>query len=293
VRQTQHILAAALALACAALLAACGSSSGGGTATPASPTKATPAQSAAAAQDAQHLKDAVASYRTYLADQSSQLATAAQALSDAIAAGDLGRARAAYLAARPFYEHIAAAAEYIPVAHQIDPQFLNSPVDSTVGFHLVEHGLWAQNTTDGLLPAAQKLAADCAQLRDQLPSLAMDPLRMTEAYELLDKAPISSRFEIEPHSHADLVDHQAHVEGSRVVFDLLRPSIAARFPDLATKIEAEFADVGGAMTPYKTADGFVAFTTLSQDQRVKLGQAFGALDEVLSNVKTVLQQPLP
>ncbi len=267
--------------------------SGCGWSTTHTPATAGPSASGiitAEALDDPNLMAAVSTYRAYLNGQTAQLVATTQAFRDAIAAGDLEAARTAYVAARPFFERIASAAAYLPVAHDIDSQALHGPVDPRTGFHRIEFGLWMTNATSDLLPAADRLAADAGTLRDQIPTLHMDAIRMTEAYELLDQHPINTRFEEEPYSHTDLVDHQAHVDGSRVVFDALRPAIATRIPRLATTIEGSFADVTAALAPFHDGETFVAYTSLTQADRRRLSQAFDALSEILSRVKTVLQQ---
>jgi iron uptake system component EfeO len=286
-RRIEFVLIVAAAITALALTACASSSSDDGT--PPAPTAEEQQRPAGDAEFA----DAVSNYRAYLDKQAAGLVAATASLRDAIAAGDLDASRAAYIAARPWYERIAAAAEYIPVSREIDPQILHGPVDATVGFHKIEHGLWVDNTTAGLAETADKLAADAATLQQQLPALEMDHLRMTEAYELLDRNPINSRFQMEPYSSSDLNAQQAHVDGSRVVFDALRPAISARLPQLATDIEGAFASVDTALQPFRRGDAFVTYSSLTQDDRRNLSIPFDHLSELLSRVKIIIQQPLP
>ena len=237
-------------VACAIIAAACGSSNAA-----TSPTRAAGAATASskAATDP-NFTAAVSSYRAYLDGQTSQLVAGTAKLRDAIAAGDLAGARADYIATRPLYEHIASPAEHFPeLALAIDAQPLHGVVEPTSGFHQIEQGLWMANSTSGLGPAAGKLAADAVTLKSDIASLPMDVIRMTDAYEQFDKHPVTSTFQQEPYSQLDLIDHAAQVEGSRVVFDALRPAIAARSQDSATEIASAFAKVDATLTPLRTA----------------------------------------
>ncbi len=272
-----------------AAAAACGSSK----AAP-SPTRApggATATSSKAATDP-NFTAAVSSYRAYLDDQTSQLVAGTAKLRDAIAAGDLAGARNAYIAARPLYEHIASPAEHFPeLALAIDAQPLHGVVEPTSGFHQIEQGLWVANSTSGLGPAADKLASDAVTLKGDIASLPMDVIRMTDAYEQFDKHPVTSTFQQEPYSQLDLIDHAAQVEGSRVVFDALRPAIAARSRDSATEIADAFAKVDATLTPLRSGDGYVPYTSLTLANKRALSDSFGELSSVLSIVATLLKEP--
>jgi iron uptake system component EfeO len=269
-------------------VAACGSSKAA-----TSPTRAAGGATAAtkAATDP-NFTEAVSSYRAYLDDQTSQLIAGTAKLRDAIAAGDLAGARAAYIATRPLYEHIASPAEHFPeLALTIDAQPLHGVVEPTSGFHQIEQALWVANSTSGLGPAADKLAADAVTLKSDIASLPMDVIRMTDAYEQFDKHPVTSTFQQEPYSQLDLIDHAAQVEGSRIVFDALRPAIAARSQDSATEIASAFAKVDATLTPLRSGDGYVPYSSLTLVDKRALSDSFGELSSVLSIVATLLKEP--
>ena len=275
-----------------AALAVAGCSSSGATGVPAPSSAAVPTSAGAATPgatdyDAMYTA-AVSKYRTYVNEQASGLAQATQGLRDAIARGDLQGARAAYANARPYYLRIQAPAKYVDVSNQIDPQFLYIPIDSGVGMHRIEDGLWTTGSTEGLLPVAEQLVANTGTLRDALATLPMDALRMTDTYAILDAHPIITNYEPEPFSHLGLLDHAADVEGSRFVFDQLRPAIAAASAELADDIAAAFSGAEGALQPFRTPDGFVLDSTLNDAQKQALNQAFHELSSNLDLVESVL-----
>lgn len=257
------------------------------TASPTDVSARTNAQRPAADYDAIY-SAAVSKYRTYVSEQAAGLAQATQGLRDAIARGDLQGARAAYAKARPYYLRIQAPAKYVDVSNNIDPQFLYIPIDSSVGMHRIEDGLWTKGSTDGLLSVADQLVKDTGTLRDALETLPMDALRMTDTYAILDAHPIITNYEPEPFSHLGLLDHASDVEGSRFVFDQLRPAIAAASPELADEIAAAFDGADAALQPFRTPDGFVLDSTLNDAQKQTLNQAFHELSSNLDLVESVL-----
>ena len=86
---------------------------------------------------------------------------------NAIAAGDLDGAREAWLAARQPWRQMAPVSGRIgDLANRMDPlaDYLAKREEDPgfTGFHRIEYGLWAQNSTEGLAPVAAQLAADAA-----------------------------------------------------------------------------------------------------------------------------------
>ncbi|HEY0575119.1 MAG TPA: EfeM/EfeO family lipoprotein, partial [Pseudonocardia sp.] len=90
------------------------------------------------------------------------------------------------------------------------------------------------------------------------------------------------------YSHTDLWDFQANIDGARKCFELLRPALAAKNPELAQQLEARFTDVVSGLAQYKRGSGdnagYVDYSTVPQDQRRKLADAVNALAEPLSKV---------
>ena len=281
-----HVRIAGVVVLTALILGGCGSSN-----TSSVGTQVT-ARAATGAMADPNLTAAVATYRTYLDDQTSQLVVASGKLRDAIAAGDLAGSRAAYIVARPIYEHIASPAEKSPaLALEIDSQPLHGDVDPSVGIHKIQFGLWSANSTEGLGPTADKLVSDVMMLRDKIAALPMDPIQMTDAYEQLVKHPVLGSRRQEPYSQLDLLDHEAQVVGSRVVFDALRPAIEARSRSSATEIEGAFANVAAALAPLQSGGVWVPYADLTLADKRQLSEAFGVLSSTLSIVASLLKQP--
>ncbi len=150
-------------------------------------------------------------YRVYLSLQSSALIKAVNALQQAIDAGDLSAAQAAYLPARAGYQRIAPAAQRLA---ELD-NAINARADyyekreqdpGFGGFHRIEYGLYEQHSVEGLAPVAQRLQTDVTQLKQQLmaQSLAPEQLAAIATRTLRSLAEVRSNGEEERYSHSDL-----------------------------------------------------------------------------------------
>src|SRR5690606_36648366 len=108
-------------------------------------------------------------YKVYLAAQSGLLVKAAGRLEEAIRAGDVEAAKAAWLAARLPYKRIEAVTGRIAeLENAIDPLpgYLEKREQDPAftGFHRLEYGLWGEGTAGGLAPVAQRLSGYVAAL---------------------------------------------------------------------------------------------------------------------------------
>ena len=115
-------------------------------------------------------------FRVYLSSQGNALTKAVDALSQAIAAGDLAQAQALYVPAREAYQRLAPAAQRLA---ELDNS-INARADyfekreqdpGFIGFHRLEYGLFEQRSTQGLTSIAQQLLANSDGIR---PSLSVD-----------------------------------------------------------------------------------------------------------------------
>ena len=105
------------------------------------------------------------------------------------------------------------------------------------------------------------------------------------AVELLNEVSASKiTGEEERYSHTDLVDFEANVQGAQAAFDAVKPILAKKDAELASGIDARFAVVTAALTPYQTGTTFVASTALPPADTKALAQAIDALAEPLSHV---------
>ncbi|HWK75795.1 MAG TPA: iron uptake system protein EfeO [Povalibacter sp.] len=239
---------------------------------------------------------ALAEYRVFLALEAGMLEENAQALSDAIRAGDADQARALYVPAHQAYKRIEpmaelfadldarlnARAEYFE-QREADPAF--------TGFHRIEYGLFGATQSDvkALVPVAEQLLGDIAQLRERLRSLNVPPQRLASASAKLlgrvaDNLPAGGE---DHYAHAEAANLQGTLDGTRKIAELLSPLLGKAAPELDRTIEQRLDQLSAALDPYRQADGF-KLAVLDQAQRQRLVEAVRALAEAFGGVNAAL-----
>ncbi len=234
-------------------------------------------------------------YRVYLSMQSSALIKAVNALQEAITAGDLNAAQAAYLPARAAYQRIAPAAQRLA---ELD-NAINARADyyekreqdpGFSGFHRIEYGLFDKHSVDGLLPVAQRLQADVTTLKQQLlaQSMAPEQLASVVARNMRSLAEIRSNGEEERYSHSDLNGFVANLEGTRKVIDLLRPMLAKSAQPLLTRIDAATAALDTELNGLSTDSGMRPYDQVDAMQRKLIAEKAKALADALDGIDQAL-----
>ncbi|HGM5578658.1 TPA: iron uptake system protein EfeO [Pseudomonas putida] len=234
-------------------------------------------------------------YRVYLASQGSTLVRAGQALNDAIRAGDLPQAQAAYGAARVIYQRIAPASQRLA---ELDNR-INARADyfeqreqdpAFAGLHRIEYGLFQQRTTEGLAPVADALQADLGELKTQLLAQSIAPQQFTEAVvrSLRNLAQIRSSGEEERYSHLDLPGFAANLEGVRKVIDLLRPLLARSGAQPLAAIDSAMTRFEQHLQALHGAEGYMPYDQVPQAQK----QQIAADAQALANAIAAIDQAL-
>ena len=234
-------------------------------------------------------------YRVYLSMQGSALIKATTALQQAIEAGDLATARAAYLPARAAYQRIAPAAQRLA---ELD-NAINARADyyekreqdpGFNGFHRVEYALFKEANLDGLTPVAQRLVADVTQLKQQLLAQSLAPEQWTGIVvrNLRSLADTRAAGEEERYSHSDLNGFAANLEGARKVIDLLRPLLSKNAGDLVQKIDAAAADLDTTLNALSTGDGYRPYDQVEPAQRQQIADKARALADALEGIDPAL-----
>jgi iron uptake system component EfeO len=254
---------------------------------PASDPAGTPASNSNAAAAA-----AGEAYHDYVVAEVKQLVASAATFTAAVKAGNIDAAKAAYGPARTHYESIEPVAESFG---DLDPEIDARADDITdqsqwSGFHRIEKALWQDNSLDGMTPVADNLTADIAKLQTLVAGQTHQPAQIANGcVELLDEVAKSKvTGEEDRYSHTDLYDFEANVIGAKEAFSVVEPLLKPANADLASTIDARFADVLTALQQYKQGDGWVDYSTVNQDQRRALAQKVDALAEPLSQVAALV-----
>ncbi|MFY9806200.1 MAG: iron uptake system protein EfeO [Pseudonocardiaceae bacterium] len=234
------------------------------------------------------LAAATQGYHDYVVAEVDQLTTATKQFTDAVRAGDMDKAKQLFPLARLHYESIEPVAEsFGDLDPSIDARIddVDNPADWT-GFHRIEKAMWQDKTLDGMSPIADKLDADVVTLRSKVAGETYQTAQLANgAVELLNEVSTKKvTGEEDRYSHTDLWDFAANVDGAHKCFELLKPLLAAKDPDLARRLETRFTDVADKLSKYQQGDGYVDYSTVPEGQRRELADAVNALAEPLSRV---------
>ncbi len=227
-------------------------------------------------------------YHDYVVAEVDQFVPVTKQFTDAVRAGDMDKAKQMFPLARLHYESIEPVAEsFGDLDPSIDARIddVDNPADWT-GFHRIEKAMWQDKTLAGMGPVADKLDADVLTLKSKVAGETYQTAQLANgAVELLNEVSTKKvTGEEDRYSHTDLWDFAANVDGARKCFELLKPALAAKDPDLAQRLEARFTDVADKLSKYRQGDGYVDYSTVPGDQRRELADAVNALAEPLSRV---------
>jgi iron uptake system EfeUOB component EfeO/EfeM len=234
-------------------------------------------------------------YRVYLSLQGSALIKAVTALQQAIEAGDLSAAQAAYIPARAAYQRIAPAAQRLA---ELD-NAINARADyyekreqdaAFSGFHRIEYALFDQHSVEGLNPVAQRLQTDVTTLKQQLlaQNMAPEQLAAIVVRNMRSLADIRSTGEEERYSHSDLNGFAANLEGTRKVIDLLRPLLSKSNGPLLEKIDAASAALDTELNGLNTDSGYRLYDQVDTVQRKLIADKAKALADALDGIDAAL-----
>lgn len=238
----------------------------------------------------------IADYKIWVTQETQALRDKTQGFVDAIKAGDLAKAKALYAPARVHYERIEPIAElFSDLDKSIDVRaddFEKKEADPAFsGFHRLEYGLFAKNSTEGLGPIADRLIADIRELEGRIKTLTVPPEKVVGGaaalIEEVAKTKISG--EEDRYSRTDLWDFHANVEGARKIHELLRPLTTREAPKLVKRIDANFAKVDKLLESYAApGGGFVSYEKVTQKHRNAMRGPVNALAEDLSKLRGTL-----
>lgn len=228
-------------------------------------------------------------FKVYLVTQSNALVDAAGALSAAVKSGDVEASKAAWLAARLPYKRMEAVTGRIAdLENAIDPlsDYLEKREDDPAftGFHRIEYGLWRQETTEGLAPVADRLAADVATLKGRLREMKLAPgdlagLAARQA-ERLGSGQIATGED--RWSGADLAGIAANLEGIAKGAGLLAPLVSAAAPEVGGRYEQSLAAARAALDGVGEAEGYPLYGNVGLQAREKIAGTFTALGEAIA-----------
>ena len=236
------------------------------------------------------VQSAVTAYATQVRAQAAGMVPDVKLLTDAVRAGNLEAAKAAYAPSRQRWERIepvAGLVEGFDAASDSRVDDFSSPDDAAfTGWHRIEYLLWEKEDVAGAKPFADKLDAEVARLQTELPKVditaAAVALGAGELIEEVSKGKITG--EEDRYSHTDLWDFAANVEGAKDIITLLTPALQKLDPALLTTLNTKFAAVDATLGKYRDGNGWKPYTALTPADRDTLKAGLGGLSESLAQL---------
>ncbi|MBB5700834.1 iron uptake system component EfeO [Ochrobactrum daejeonense] len=237
----------------------------------------------------------IADYKIYVQDNLDILVKDTKAFTDAVKAGELEKARELYPSTRVSYEKIEPIAELFAdldasIDSRADDHENGEKSEDFTGFHRIEYGLFAQNTTDGLASVADRLYADVLELQKRVKDLTVPPEKVVGGAAALLEEVAATKIsgEEDRYSHTDLWDFKANVDGAQKIVELFKPLLEKENSDLVKKVEVNFKTVDDILAKYKKGEGYESYDKLSDDDRKALAGPVTTLAEDLSTLRGTL-----
>lgn len=252
-----------------------------------------PLSAFAATQSPLDLVGPVSDYKIYVIEKVDQLAVETAKFTNAIKKGDIATAKQLYAPTRVYYEAIEPIAELFSdldasIDSRVDDHEAGVTAEDFTGFHRLEYGLYAQNSTQGLEALADGLLKDVKDLQARIAGLTFPPEKVVGgAAALLEEvAATKVSGEEDRYSHTDLYDFQGNIDGAKKIVDLFRPQIEGQDKAFAVKVDKNFATVEKILAKYKTPDGgFQTYDKVKDNDRKALIGPVNTLAEDLSTLR--------
>lgn len=251
---------------------------------------------AAQARDATlDLIEPIAEYKIYVTEKLDKLAADTKNFTDAVKAGDIASAKAQFAPTRLSYEAIEPIAELFSdldkaIDSRADDHEKAEADPNFTGFHRIEYGLWAKNSTADLAPVADRLMADVTELRKRITGLALPPEKVVGGAAVLMEEVAATKISGEEnrYAHTDLWDFRGNFDGAHKIVELVRPLIATKEAAFLKKVDANFARIDTILNKYKEGDGYMLYEKLTDADRKVLAAAVNTLAEDLSTLRAKL-----
>jgi len=234
----------------------------------------------------------ISEYKLYVSEKLQQLVTDTTAFTDAVKAGDIEKAKGLFAKTRMSYEAVEPIAELFSdldasIDSRADDYEQREKDPNFPGFHRIEYGLWEAKSADGLAPIADKLLADVTELNKRITDLTFPPDKVVGGAAALMEEVAATKIsgEEDRYSHTDLADFKANFDGSRKIFDLVRPLIEKNEAEFVTKVTGNFDKVDATLAKYQEGDGYMSYEKLTEDDRKVLAAGVNTLAEDLSTLR--------
>jgi iron uptake system component EfeO len=238
----------------------------------------------------------VRAYTAYVTAGLADVTGQVDELQAAVQAGDLDRARGAWLTAYLTYRRLGGAyGTFGDFDRRIDPRADGLPggtdSPSFTGFHRLEHGLWNAEPAATLAPVAAQLDRDVRALRAAWPDMEMDPGDLgLRAHEVMENSVQLDLTGVADYgSGSGLAAAAAGLTGTRELLSVLRPLLTTRYPALP-QVDTWMGRVDDQLAADRRPDGsWPAPTSLPAAQRARLDGTVGGLLERLAPIAVICE----
>jgi iron uptake system EfeUOB component EfeO/EfeM len=243
----------------------------------------------------------IARYRRHVRSELGAMLGDLRRLRTALAAGDLGAARTAWLAADARYETIGAA---YGAFGDLDAA-INGRADGLpggirsrafTGLHRIELALWRRRSTRDAAAPAARLARDVARLRARVNRIEIDPFEYAlRSHEVLeDTLHLQLSGQASPWSGAALTALDGNLRGTRVVLASVRGMVRRRDPAVLQRAERSLHTLTSAVDAVRRRDGRLPrWDTLAQPDRIRIAGLTAAATEQLAYVPELIDPRPP
>ncbi len=238
-------------------------------------------------------------YRSAVSAGLAQLATDTDALTQAVASGDVAAAEALWLPAHLDYERLGAAygtfGDYDDAINGL-PSGLVGGVASPkwAGFHRLEYGLWSGQSAVSLVPVADALDASVHGLQHAFPLMETAPTDVAlRTHEILENAlQFEMTGETDFGSHTNLATVAANVQGTEMTLAAITPLLARENVTVLHQARRGLTAFATDLARYRSSTGtWTALQDLTQAQREQLDGTLSELLEHLAPIPDLLNLP--
>lgn len=244
----------------------------------------------AAGDSALDLVGPIAEYKIYVSEKTQELVNDTARFVAAVKAGKVDEAKALYAPTRMSYEAIEPIAELfsdldVSMDARADDYEKGEKDPAFTGFHRLEYGLWVKGDEAELDEYADRLLADVKELHERIAGLTFPPDKVVGGAAVLMEEVAATKIsgEEDRYSHTDLWDIKANVDGSKKIFELVRPLLNDE--DFVAKVAENFKTVEDTLAKYEVGDGYQTYDKLTDADRTIIAAAVNTLAEDLSTLR--------
>ena len=230
----------------------------------------------------------VSDYKLFVSEQTDLLVDETEAFVAAVKAGEVEKAKALFAPTRQHYEMIEPIAELfsdldVAIDSRADDYEKAEADPAFTGFHRIEYGLWAQNSTDGLAPVAAGLAADAVELQTRIKALELTPPDLAaNAADLARRVADQAAGGQVPYSQTDLAEFTTDLEGITKSAMLVDPLVAAANSATSAALHQAIEATQATLAGFAIDGAYPPFSEVDAGGRKAISASFETLSTAIA-----------